>query len=251
MTTAQKPGGRVRPPLSGSHAGAAGFWPCSAAEPTSPHAIAIVVISRLVTAPSFRRSRKLRRPLHHRQAEPAGDGRCGPVVAGDRESAGPQWSSSRWGRRAGCPRAGPGRAAGLKRAAPVATRQIMPRYVDCVSRAWRRVSAGGAGRAAAWAQAPVSYRVSFPRPSTAGCRSSDLRRRAGRTAAGADEPHVAGPLRAARVREERLRRPHRRRQGQAAHAGAAESAPVGRARPRRHGGHDATASSAIASTAPT
>ena len=63
-------------------------------------------------------------------------------------------------------------------------------------------------------RSPIASR--FRRPSIAGCRwRSTFAEVPAGTAAGADEPHVAGPLRAARVREERVRRAHPRRQGQA------------------------------------
>ena len=58
--------------------------------------------------------------------------------------------------------------------------------------------------------------------------------RAERPAASADGAHVARPLRAARVCEERVRRVDRERQGPAAHRDAARSASMGHRRPRRH-----------------
>ena len=58
-----------------------------------------------------------------------------------------------------------------------------------------------------YAQAPVAYRLSFPeREHQLMQVEVDVRRRARRSAAAAHEPLVAGPLRAPRVREERLRR---------------------------------------------
>ena len=89
---------------------------------------------------------------------------------------------------------------------------------------------------AARAQAPVGYRVSFPSPEHRWMQVevtfADVP--AG-PAAGAHEPQLAGPLRPARVRQERVRRAGEGRPGPRAHARAPQSAPVGRDRPRRHG----------------
>ena len=59
--------------------------------------------------------------------------------------------------------------------------------------------------------------------------------RAERHAAAAHGAHVARPLRAPRVCEERVRRVDRERQGPAAHRDASRSAPMGRRQSRRHG----------------
>ena len=91
--------------------------------------------------------------------------------------------------------------------------------------------------ASAWAQqAPIEYKLSFPAPEHRWMQVEvRFPERAGRHAAGADGAHLAGPLRAPRVCEERLRRVDRERQGPAAHRDASRSASMGLRRPRRHG----------------
>ena len=89
----------------------------------------------------------------------------------------------------------------------------------------------------AWAQSQahrIQAVVSRARASLDAGRGA-VSERAERHAAVADGAHLARPLRAPRIREERLRRGDRQRQGPAAHRDAARSASVGRRRPRRHG----------------
>ena len=106
--------------------------------------------------------------------------------------------------------------------------------------------------ATAGAQTAVSYRVSFPEPehrwmqveaTFADVPAGPLQVRMSRTSPGRYALHeFAKNVFDVRITDGK---------GTALTAGAAEPAPVGRARPRRHGGGAATACSAIASTAPT